>query len=100
MCSSSPYRHVHHPHFGTDPYTDPYADPYLTRQSWQLLILTVTSGFVFNVFVDSPIWACIFAIIAVGGYYAINEVAIELEVSEEIILDLNLTTIGFEGSFW
>ena len=39
-----------------------------------LLILTITSGFVINVFVESIFWAALFAFIAVGGYYAINEV--------------------------
>jgi len=57
----------------------PFPFPYVQLITLQLLILTVTSGFVINVFVDSPVWASLFAIVAVGGYYAINEVAIELE---------------------
>lgn len=57
----------------------PFPFPYVQLITLQLLILTVTSGFVINVFVDSPIWGCLFAIITVGGYYAINEVAMELE---------------------
>merc|ERR1740117_2261648 len=43
------------------------------------MILSVTSGFVINVFIESAIWGALFSIISVGGYYAINEVAIELE---------------------
>jgi len=57
----------------------PFPFPYVQLITLQLLILTVTSGFVINVFVESPIWGCLFAIITVGGYYAINEVAKELE---------------------
>jgi len=57
----------------------PFPFPYVQLITLQLVILAVTSGFVINVFVDSPFWASTFAIVAVGGYNAINEVAIELE---------------------
>jgi len=60
-------------------YDTPFPFPYVQILTVQLLLLTITSGFVVNVFVDSPIWAVMFSCVAVGGYCAINEVAKELE---------------------
>lgn len=57
----------------------PFPFPYVQLISVCLLILTISSGFVMHVYVDSPIWAVLFTVIAVGGYHAINEVAVELE---------------------
>jgi len=57
----------------------PFPFPYAQLITLALLILTLTCGFVMNVFVTSPYWATLFSFVAIAGYYAINEVAIELE---------------------
>jgi len=57
----------------------PFPFPYVQLISVCLLVLTVSAGFVMHVYVDNAIWAVVFTTIAVGGYHAINEVAIELE---------------------
>jgi len=57
----------------------PFPFPYAQLITLALLILTFTCGFVMNVFVKSPFWAVLFTFVAIAGYYAINEVAIELE---------------------
>jgi len=57
----------------------PFPFPYAQLITLALMILTLTCGFVMNVFVSSAFWAALFSFLAVAGYYAINEVAIELE---------------------
>merc|ERR1740130_388015 len=57
----------------------PFPFPYAQLITLALMILTLTCGFVMNVFVKSAFWAALFSFLAVAGYYAINEVAIELE---------------------
>merc|ERR1711939_278762 len=57
----------------------PFPFPYAQLITLALMILTLTCGFVMNVFVKSSFWAALFSFLAVAGYYAINEVAIELE---------------------
>jgi len=57
----------------------PFPFPYAQLITVALLILTATSAFVMSLYVESPFWACLFSFLAVSGYMAINEVAIELE---------------------
>jgi len=57
----------------------PFPFPYVQLISVCLLVLTVSAGFVMHVYVDNAIWAVIFTTIAVGGYHALNQVAVELE---------------------
>jgi len=57
----------------------PFPFPYAQLITLALAILTLTCGFVMNCFVKSAWWAAVFTFVAIAGYYAINEVAIELE---------------------
>lgn len=57
----------------------PFPFPYVQLISVCLLILTLTSGFVMHIYVQNLFWSMLFTAIAVGGYHAINEVAVELE---------------------
>jgi len=57
----------------------PFPFPYVQLITLSLLILCLTAGFVVSFFIDSLIFASGFAFMAVGCYFAINEVAVELE---------------------
>jgi len=67
------YRHAMKIH------STPFPFPYAQMIMLALVVLVITSGVFMDLFVESTIWACVFAFTAVGGFYAINEVAIELE---------------------
>jgi len=57
----------------------PFPFPYAQLITVALLILTATSAFIMDAYVNSAFWAALFSFLAVAGYMAINEVAIELE---------------------
>jgi len=57
----------------------PFPFPYAQLITLALMVLTLTCGVVMNAFVRSPFWATALSFVAIAGYYAINEVAIELE---------------------
>jgi len=57
----------------------PFPFPYAQLITLALIILTITMGFVVNVFVTSIFWATTGSFLAVAGYLSINEIAMELE---------------------
>jgi len=57
----------------------PFPFPYAQIIALALTLLVPASGIMMDYFVVSKIWATVFCFIAVGGYYGVNEVAIELE---------------------
>jgi len=86
------YRHAMKIH------STPFPFPYAQMIMLALVVLVITSGVFMDLFVESTIWACVFAFTAVGGFYAINEVAIELE--DPFGDDENdLPMLGFQRDF-
>jgi len=57
----------------------PFPFPYSQIIALALTLLVPAAGIMMDYFVVSKFWACVFCFIAVGGYYGVNEVAIELE---------------------